>query len=144
MSIIDLTYLNEVSDGDEQLKRELIDIVVGQLPEFYDLMQSSLAQKQWDELASVAHKAKSSIASIGMQDLAVAMKRLEMLGKSFYLEKADENDRHVADYQRQINTLPEDLAAWLSENKTPEAAEGLINFYKLQTDLAISELVEHP
>ncbi len=142
MGVTDLTYIRKVSDGNEELVRELIDIFVSQVPEFYKQMQESLATKSWDTLGAVAHKARSSTASMGMQETAHALERLEMLGKALYVdEHSDDHDSQTDNFRRQVTTLPDDLAAWLSQNKNERAANELINFYKLHSEIAIAELI---
>lgn len=79
---INLTYLLEVTDGNKELMIELIDIFKSQIPEFNDLFNTYMSNSNWYQLGLVAHKAKSSVAVIGMSKLADTLKHLETLSKN--------------------------------------------------------------
>lgn len=74
---LDLSYLENMSGGDKSLMKEMIEIFKEQVPEFVTEMNSSLNNQDWKALASVAHKAKSSIAIIGLSDLIEELKIFE-------------------------------------------------------------------
>jgi len=74
---LDLSYLENMSGGDKVLMKEMIEIFKEQVPEFVTEMKLSLENKDWKSLASVAHKAKSSIAIIGLNDLTEELKKFE-------------------------------------------------------------------
>ncbi len=63
------------------LVREMIDIFIGQIPTFLEEMQSCYQKQDWYNLGLIAHKAKSSVAVMGMESLAVDLKDLEFLAK---------------------------------------------------------------
>jgi len=76
---IDLTYLKNMSDGDNGLIKEMIDIFIEQVPEFISEMKSAIKNDDSKALAAVAHKAKSSVAVIGITELAEFFKKLEII-----------------------------------------------------------------
>lgn len=79
MSIqIDLTYLKNMSAGDNNLIKEMIDIFKEQLPEFISDMKTAVKNDDSKALEAVAHKAKSSVAIIGITELAEFLKTLEI------------------------------------------------------------------
>ncbi len=71
-------YIEMVSGGDAELKRELISIFREQVAEFYEEMKSLLSDKKYASLGQLAHKAKSSVAIMGMDELAEMLKTLEL------------------------------------------------------------------
>jgi len=75
----DLSYLETMTEGDKGLIRELIGIFSTQVGEYGEQMQVFRAEKNWKELSKLAHKAKSSVAIMGMKKLAEEMKQLELL-----------------------------------------------------------------
>ena len=77
----DLSYLQSVSDGDPQLITEMIEIFSTQVREFSRLMYDYLEQEDWQELSKLAHKAKSSVAIMGMKDLSEKLRKLEKLAQ---------------------------------------------------------------
>jgi HPt (histidine-containing phosphotransfer) domain-containing protein len=77
--ITDLDYLRTMSGGDEEFIREMIDLFREQVDEYGRLMPELLLKKDYDSLSKMAHKAKSSVAVMGMQDVADLLKELEIL-----------------------------------------------------------------
>jgi len=77
----DLTYLREMSGGNKDLVREMITIFNTQVKEFARDMDDLLEKKEYELLGKLAHKAKSSISIMGMNDLAVELKTLENLAR---------------------------------------------------------------
>lgn len=77
----DLTYLREMSAGNHELVVEMITLFETQIEEFYELMDESLKNKEWIKLGQLAHKAKSSVSIMGLNDLATDMKQLELNAK---------------------------------------------------------------
>jgi HPt (histidine-containing phosphotransfer) domain-containing protein len=77
----DLSYLEEMTEGDQGLIKELISIFSTQVEEYSHQLEKLLDEKNWSELSKLAHKAKSSVAIMGMKDLTDKLKKLEMLAK---------------------------------------------------------------
>ncbi len=76
-----ISYLNDVAGENTRLVVEMIAIFIEQIPEFVDEMQNHLKSQNWKELGLVAHKAKSSVAIVGMTDLSEDMDVLQQLAK---------------------------------------------------------------
>jgi HPt (histidine-containing phosphotransfer) domain-containing protein len=74
-----LNYLNEVSDGDLPFIKQMIGVFTGQIPEFIANMEKFLAEGNHAELGKEAHKAKSSVIIVGMDDLGAKLKKLQLL-----------------------------------------------------------------
>jgi HPt (histidine-containing phosphotransfer) domain-containing protein len=75
--MIDLSYLREMSGGNKELILEMISIFTAQVKEFGSEMDHLLLNKQYDLLGKLAHKAKSSVSIMGLNDLAIQLKELE-------------------------------------------------------------------
>lgn len=82
MNTIDVKYLEEVCGGSKEIIREMVDIFIEQIPEFYSEMQSLYNDGKYHELGLLAHKAKSSVAIMGMDSLAGKLKELELQAKA--------------------------------------------------------------
>ena len=78
---IKVNYLEEVCNKEPGLIGEMIDIFRDQVKEFSDEMKRLYEQKEYYDLGLLAHKAKSSIAIMGMEELAVKLKELELKAK---------------------------------------------------------------
>ncbi len=107
----DLAYLEEMSMGSDELIIEMIQIFINQLPEFTDGLADHLKNGDYQALAALAHKAKSSVAVMGMKNLATDLKTLEINAKSgveveFYPELVN---RFIA----QVTLTGNELAAYV-------------------------------
>ena len=74
---VDLSYLREMSGGNKELVIEMISIFKTQVDEFGRDMDQLLAGKEYDLLGKLAHKAKSSVSIMGLNELAIRLKELE-------------------------------------------------------------------
>jgi HPt (histidine-containing phosphotransfer) domain-containing protein len=77
----DLSYLKEMSGGNKELVLEMIDIFNDQVKEFSTDMDNHLKNKEYELLGKLAHKAKSSVSIMGLNDLAIDLKDLENLAR---------------------------------------------------------------
>ena len=73
-----LDYLKEITGGESEIMKEFIQMFFDQLIEFRTGLTSFLAEKKWKELGELAHKAKSSVMTFGMNDLGNRLKDLQL------------------------------------------------------------------
>lgn len=78
----DLTYLRNMSAGNKELVVEMIDIFKEQVTEFCVGMDNYMKNNEYELLGRLAHKAKSSISIMGLNELADELKKFETLAKS--------------------------------------------------------------
>jgi len=78
---INLDYLNEMSAGSKDLKRDLINMFIKQVPIFNEQMNSYYIEKDYLSLGKLAHKIKSSVAMMGIGELTTDMKTLENIAR---------------------------------------------------------------
>lgn len=76
--VVNLDYLKEVTGGEPEIMVEFIQIFLDQIPEFKNGLPDLLQQKKYKELGELAHKAKSSVMTFGMEDLGVRLKQLQL------------------------------------------------------------------
>ncbi|MFO7575880.1 MAG: Hpt domain-containing protein [Bacteroidales bacterium] len=74
---INTGYLEMVTGGSREITEELISIFRQQAEEFYQQMSHLFHNGNYKELGLLAHKAKSSVAIMGMEGLASLLKELE-------------------------------------------------------------------
>lgn len=79
--LINTGYIEEVCDNSQELIAEMVSIFSEQVSEFSEEMQRMNEEGNYHELALMAHKAKASIAIMGMDDLAAKLKELEINSK---------------------------------------------------------------
>lgn len=74
-------YLEMVTGGDKGLIKELVIMFREQTLEIFRDMKSLLTGKEYNSLGLLAHKAKSSVAIMGMESLAEMLKNFEIQAK---------------------------------------------------------------
>lgn len=67
-----------VTGGDRGITDELVTIFRQQVDEFYQKMLTANNSSDYSVLSQIVHKAKSSVAIMGMDDMASMMKTLEI------------------------------------------------------------------
>lgn len=147
-TFIDLTYLNEITDNSDDIKRELIDIFISQIPEFEDDFNSSVQSKNWKFLAQVAHKAKSSVMSMGMEELGkIDLKNIELLANKFYIDeltlkvsKTEKESRELETLKATFQSYPVERIKWLDDNYSEQVIVDLISKFTVKSNGAIVEL----
>ena len=77
--ITDLNYLKTMSGGDSNFIREMIELFREQIDEYRQQMPELLRSGNYDGLSKMAHKAKSSVSVMGMNQVADLLKELELL-----------------------------------------------------------------
>jgi HPt (histidine-containing phosphotransfer) domain-containing protein len=80
--VINPEYLENVTGGDPGITEELVNIFKSQVPEFIDEMKGLHSKEAWYDLGLLAHKAKSSVAVMGMDSMAMMLKTFELQAKA--------------------------------------------------------------
>jgi len=70
-------YLEMVAGGDTELLKELIGMFRDQVAEFNSEMNELYSVGNYHALGTLAHKAKSSVAIMGMESLSSMLKKFE-------------------------------------------------------------------
>jgi len=76
---VDITYLEDTSNGDTDLMLEMIQIFSEQVEETRREMADTLEDKDWFKLGKLAHKMKGTVSIVGMEGLAAELKKFELL-----------------------------------------------------------------
>jgi HPt (histidine-containing phosphotransfer) domain-containing protein len=77
--ITDLTYLNSMSEGNADIVKGMVDIFIDQARGYIIDFKTHLNNENYIALGKLAHKARSSMAIMGVDDLVNDLKRLEIL-----------------------------------------------------------------
>ena len=145
---IDLSYLESISEGNSEIINELITIFIEQVPEFTEGFDEGLTQKDWSKIAAVAHKAKSSVMSMGINNLGNNdLKNLELLAKQFRVDELitlnDNSIKSVEELEKlrkNLDSYPKDRKKWILENKNELKIKELIDIFNITCIEAIKEL----
>ena len=133
--VIDLTYLKSIADGDSEIVTELINIFLDQIDEFTGGFEKYFNDEDWRGVAALAHKAKSSVISMGMTELGNHdLKNLELIAKFFtiselhnkkQLEIKEEDELSLL--KRCLSSYPETRQNWVVENASKEIISEIMN-----------------
>ncbi len=107
MKYTNLDYLQEITGGEAEVVKEFIQMFFDQLPEFRDGLRNYLENKQWKELGELAHKAKSSVMTFGMEDMGIKLKELQL--KTQQLEDIDTYEQYVVDFEQVMEIAEKEL-----------------------------------
>jgi HPt (histidine-containing phosphotransfer) domain-containing protein len=78
---INIEYLDSVSGGDPDIIKEIVIMFKEQAAEIYNEFRNNYSAKNYTAMGFLAHKAKSSVAIMGMNDLAIMLKKFEIEAK---------------------------------------------------------------
>ena len=79
---INLEYLDLMSDGDNGMKKILLEMLLDELPTEFEKMIVCRDSNSWNDLSEVSHKMKSTLAYVGNNEMTVANKTIEILSKT--------------------------------------------------------------
>ena len=78
---LDLSLLYEIADGSNDFIIESIDMFLDDVPGLFGSMGQAMADNNWTELSSSAHKLKSSLGFFGMATSQSLMQDIELAAK---------------------------------------------------------------
>ncbi len=103
---LDLSYLDEVSGGDINFKKELVTIFLQQVPVFIDNMRKFHCDNDLVALAKEVHTVKSSVLIFGMEKTGAILKEIELLAAKKQIGQIPGLlQRSIDDIERMIPTL---------------------------------------
>ena len=99
--MIDLAYLNDITDGDVATKRQLIELFFVQADEIKQRFIVAELSDDVDEIGRTAHIAKSTTRVMGLNDIADKMELLQRLS-----EKKETPDEYPALIKYYLDNIP--------------------------------------
>ena len=106
---VDMQRLIEVSDSPEHL-RELVDIYLLQSNDLIENLGQAVRSGDAREVVRLAHKCVGASASCGMNAIVPALRELERIGRSGYLNGAEQLH---ADARGQLDRIQRYLSDYL-------------------------------
>ncbi|MFM8432074.1 MAG: response regulator, partial [Bacteroidota bacterium] len=76
---INLTYLKQISDGNDAFIIEMIEMFLNKTPKALEEMNEHFKRQNWEELRQIAHRIKPSFTYIGLPDIQKALAEIERL-----------------------------------------------------------------
>ncbi len=106
MSQIDFTYLNTAAENNKDIILKMCSMFKQQVPELILNIDNAYNNKNWIALSEAVHKAKSSIAILGMNEQSERLRHLEIMSKQ---------SENINTYINYINEFKEKCAEALIE-----------------------------
>lgn len=77
MEIPNLNYIEEISGGDKEFEKNMLNILKSEFPEEYTILKKNFENKNFEEVALNIHKIKHKIGMLGMKNSFVLATNLE-------------------------------------------------------------------
>lgn len=113
MAFTNLEYLRNITESDPKSMREIILLFIEQIPVLIKNMKKNLHDKNYIQLGKEAHKAKSSVMVMGMEELGQELKGLQL--DTVYGTGKEEYANHVQRFEEQCNKAIEELERELEQ-----------------------------
>lgn len=104
-SIIDWSYLHQISDHDEAFERELLQTYVAIIPKHLEIIQAAIAENNAQIIEQEAHFIRGSSANSGAIAMEVSASSLEEQAKLGELQHAPNLLAELTENLKQIQTL---------------------------------------
>lgn len=105
--IIDLSYLNEISGGDSNFIKEMLELYVNTTAVEAQLYHELLNQKNYEGISHLAHKMKAPIQMLGANELFNLIRSLEKYGKEG--NNIDQMPGIISEVQKQVDLSIEEI-----------------------------------
>ncbi|RXF71084.1 2-amino-4-hydroxy-6-hydroxymethyldihydropteridine diphosphokinase [Arcticibacter tournemirensis] len=115
---IDLSYLNDIADGNAEFIIDMIDIFMEQTPIYFDQLCKAIEEKDWKVTGDVAHKIKPTLAFMGVEAAKEQMAEIERKARN--LDHTEEIEEQVS----QLKISCESLYAGLQKIKDDLQGKG--------------------
>jgi len=87
---VDMDRMTELTDGNLDSLRELVDMFLKQTHKQFDQIRAAIREDKADDVRRVAHSCAGASATLGMTHLVPKLRELERLGASGSLPEADQ------------------------------------------------------
>jgi PAS domain S-box-containing protein len=79
--LYDLTMVRSVSGGDESFEKRMVQLFLDTMPASLKELQQAVDDQKWDTVGKLAHKMKSTIDSLGINEVKQDIRTIEANGK---------------------------------------------------------------
>lgn len=93
--VFDMDHAREITDGDMEFLKELIEIFRDDCPERLGVISSAIKEKDFKALDEAAHALKGSAGNLGLTRVYELALKLEKMGKGEDISGADETFKEL-------------------------------------------------
>ncbi len=108
-SSLDLSYLDELCDGDEEFKKEMISVYLSEVPNQLKTLKEAVEKQKSIEIASVIHALRTKIRTFGILNVDDLSEKLEYSARDEeikdWLVFEEEVDKLVSEMEKTATKL---------------------------------------
>ncbi len=75
--LVSLLYLQNATDNDEELIREILDIFLQDTKQELDKLQQAVTEDRWKDVGKIAHRLKSSMLNLDLEEISQELLSIE-------------------------------------------------------------------
>jgi HPt (histidine-containing phosphotransfer) domain-containing protein len=109
MAYTNLQYLKTMTGGNKEILCDIIKLFIFQVPDFISNMNKYYESQQYLALGREAHKAKSSLQIMGMNELEIEMKNFQL--KTIESADIESYQAHIHHFETQCLAAIKELQA---------------------------------
>jgi|AntRauTorcE11898_2_1112593.scaffolds.fasta_scaffold77688_1 HPt (histidine-containing phosphotransfer) domain-containing protein len=113
MSAIDLSYLEDLTGGDNEVMKEMIELLIEETPKHLENIKAAQNEKNWSGLRAEAHKIKPMFLYVGLIELNELCKQIEENAKN--IQDINSTKELIAKLESGYNEVAKDLKLKASE-----------------------------
>ncbi len=107
-SLVDRHYLHEISNGNEEFKREVLQVLIEVLPSHFEALKGAIVTHDYATVTTESHFIKGSSASTGARSIAYLAELLEQQSRQ---ENLTDADRLLTEMVADLNQIQAYVAA---------------------------------
>lgn len=111
--LFDLSYLNQIFQGNKEMISNIITLFLEQVPGYIDEMKACVERDDLLSLHPLAHKAKSSIAMLGIKTMESKILKIEFDSK---------NQQNLDELPGLVNLVSSDCIIVLDQLRNQQSA----------------------
>ncbi len=105
-SLVTFDYLNEISGGDTEFQKEIVQTFLEEMVNEIGLLQEATATADWAAVGSLAHKIKAPISMLCTTPLK---------NRVLFIEKSAKAGEHLDTLPAEVDALVADLGMVMAE-----------------------------
>ena len=113
--VTDLSYLREMAMGDDSIIIEIIKVFLKDAPDAIEQMKACYVNKDWEQLAKIAHRIKPNLSYMGMDRARELILDIEQQAKSGNIR--DDFRQQITEFDQLCNRAFDELTDKIEQLK---------------------------
>ena len=108
---IDLSYLDELSGGNNDFRNEMLELFITKIPKDLNLLENAIHEKDYIVLKSIAHEMKSSLTMFRLDDEFALLEQIEK--KAINSTISSESMDEFVNFKNELKKVTDTLTLFL-------------------------------